>query len=192
MRMIKEVRGPWSVWSGLYCTIGFNGGTKTVTINNFIGRFESNTSGSSGDFGANLGQDLDRFLHDQVTDETVSAIMSTVTSYLISAKNRGDIREVLPEHKNDCPDCVFLGRSSATLMDLYFCEQREMPFPTIIARWGDGSSYKSGLVIALTGKDQELYEGIELAVKSGLFLGREYILRRMGSPEALECLLQAC
>lgn len=193
MRTIKEARGPWRVWQGEYCVIGFNEATREVKINNFPGRFEANTQESSGDVGAGLGKALDKFLYSQVTDSTVHAIMATVTDYLIGAKHRGSIREVLPHYEHDCEDCVFLGRSRETLMDLYFCEQPAGPFPTIIARWGDEpEANKSGLLIALTGQDQELFEGLEFAVSSGMFMGREHILRRMGSSEAVECLLQAC
>jgi len=196
MLTIKETRGPWWVWQGEYCVIGFNEITRSISVTNFPGRFEA-TAKSSSDSGTEiangLGAALDKFLFNAVDDHTVHAMMATVTESLVSAKRRGSIREVLPHYEPDCADCVFLGRSERALMDLYFCEQRGGPFPTIIARWGSRpEENKSGLLIALTRQDDELYEGLELAVRSGLFLGREQVLRRMGSSEAVECLLQAC
>jgi len=192
MRMTKEARGPWRVWQGDYCVIGFNEVTRDVKVNNFPGRFEANTDESSDEIDAGLGAALDKFIYSQVTDQAVAEIMAIVTDYLIGAKRRGSIREVLPHYEHDCDGCIFLGRSSSTLMDLWFCEQPDGPFPTVIARWGSApEENKSGLLIAMTGQDEELFEGLKLAVASGLFMGREHVLRRMGASEAVEGMLQA-
>jgi hypothetical protein len=53
--------------------------------------------------------------------------------------------EPTPIYKHDCPRCVFLGRyeTSARPFDLWFCNL--ITVPTVIARYGSGSMYTSGL-----------------------------------------------
>jgi len=190
MKMEKDVRGLWRVWLSEYATIGFNESTKEVAIRNFAGRFEGD-NGNADALNNGLGERLQKFLYSNLNDQTVTEIMATVTDYLIGKKHEGSIREVIPTYQHDCADCIFLGRSRS-FMDLYFCEQGSSPFPTIIARWGsEPSENKSGLLIAATGQDEELFEGLELAVRSGLFLGREQVLKRLGDSKAVEGLLQA-
>lgn len=46
--------------------------------------------------------------------------------------------------KQDCSGCRFLGYYNGH--DLYFCTQGQLP--TVIARYGEGSDYISGLPIA--------------------------------------------
>ena len=50
-----------------------------------------------------------------------------------------------PRHEHDCEKCIWLGRHEK--YDLYFCEQENL-FPTVIARFGDGGDYLSGMEFA--------------------------------------------
>lgn len=67
-----------------------------------------------------------------------------------------------PRYRNDCEQCVWLGRHS--YFDLYFCPQGGMP--TVIARFGPGPRYKSGLLRADV--DAMLGEARDRAVTRGL------------------------
>jgi len=50
-----------------------------------------------------------------------------------------------PRYKHDCDTCTFLGRHGEA--DLYFCMQHGT-MPTVIARFGAGADYTSGLLLA--------------------------------------------
>ena len=68
-----------------------------------------------------------------------------------------------PQHTHDCDSCTFLGTSAN--YDLYHCGQ-EGSMPTVIARYGEDGSYKSGMYFA--SRDKELGEAKELAIAKGL------------------------
>lgn len=62
-----------------------------------------------------------------------------------------------PQHKHDCDNCTFLGRFTNNDIcpnyDLYYCPQGNIP--TLIARWGEGPCYFSGMLAAKLEKDDE-------------------------------------
>lgn len=58
-----------------------------------------------------------------------------------------------PRYPNHCQDCTYLGRLDK--YDLYHCPQHGLP--TVIARFGAGADYKSGMALAKA-VDPELYE----------------------------------
>ena len=69
-------------------------------------------------------------------------------------------------HKHDCDTCVFLGVEG--VFDLYY----HSPYPgetgwTVIARFGAGRDYKSGLHFA-NGIDAELTKALVIAKSLGL------------------------
>ena len=48
-----------------------------------------------------------------------------------------------PRFRHDCEDCVFIGHYEGH--DIYRCPQEGLPWPTIVARYGDdGPEYTSG------------------------------------------------
>jgi hypothetical protein len=56
-------------------------------------------------------------------------------------------KDDLSRYENgDCSSCTFLGRFEE--YDLYFCSQGS--FPTVIARYGNGPEYYSGMALAET------------------------------------------
>lgn len=133
-----------------------------------------------------------RFIERFVDDDLVVELMDATIDQLLELKDQGLVVELEELFKHDCDNCLFLGRSTDFKHDLYFCEQPSGPFPTIIARYGaEGPQQKSGLIIALSGHDAELMEGLWHAVSCGLFLGREHVLERLGSREQVEVILQA-
>jgi len=48
-----------------------------------------------------------------------------------------------PRYGNDCSECTFLGQCGE--YDLYFCTQSGVGIPTVIARFGEGGDYLSGM-----------------------------------------------
>lgn len=50
----------------------------------------------------------------------------------------------VPRYRHDCERCTWLGRWHS--YDLYWCAQH--PTPTVLARYGAGPYYMSGLVFA--------------------------------------------
>lgn len=65
-----------------------------------------------------------------------------------------------PRYKHDCESCIFLGEFRQ--YDLYVC----VSSPTIIARFGAGGEYDSGLEMAMSGQHPALAEGYERALRS--------------------------
>jgi hypothetical protein len=69
-----------------------------------------------------------------------------------------------PRYPHDhCGLCVWLGRCGKH--DLYFCPQHGLP--TVIARFGAGPRYRSGMSMADI--DPQLFEARLRAVKRGLY-----------------------
>lgn len=91
----------------------------------------------------------------------------------------------LPAHPHDCNGCVYLGcipadtsEPGSTQQDLYFCEQNG-GVPTLIARFGPGPDYMSGLDVAIAyekvGREDPLTVALELATERG------FVRQRRGS-----------
>ena len=198
MKMLKEQRGPWTVWQGDFAFVGFDVDRRSMVVRNYAGRYIASRHLALG--GRSVEDVLDermravcsRYLEKAVDDNFVVELMDDTISLLFGLKEEGLIAELEPLFEHDCDDCLFLGRSSSNKHDLYFCEKPSGPFPQIIARYGaESSQSKSGLIIALSGHDVELLEGIWYAARCGLFLGREHVLQRLGSREQVEVLMAA-
>ena len=62
----------------------------------------------------------------------------------------------IPIWDHDCELCVYLGEfeveSDKNVYDLYYCNKG--PFPTLIARFGDGADYISGLHFGIQDRDK--------------------------------------
>ena len=69
-----------------------------------------------------------------------------------------------PRYEHDCKSCAYLGQYRE--YDLYYCPQHE--FPTVIARFGKGPDYKSGMDFAVKGTIPELVEARWRALARGL------------------------
>ena len=70
-----------------------------------------------------------------------------------------------PRFGHDCVDCVFLG--SYEKHDLSYCEKTSI-LPTVIARYGEGGDYVSGMILATVKGIRYLYEAKRRAIKRGL------------------------
>lgn len=71
-----------------------------------------------------------------------------------------------PIYAHDCDVCKFLGHlddGKDALADLYFCDETGMP--TVIARFGKGSDYVSG--IEFVGKVGSITEAYRRAIELG-------------------------
>lgn len=71
--------------------------------------------------------------------------------------------ETKPKHEHDCDYCIFLGQLGS--YDLYFCP---IELPTVIARFGSGGKYLSGMLAAQLGQCTFLAEALRRAVREGL------------------------
>lgn len=78
-----------------------------------------------------------------------------------------------PRHEHDCETCEFLG--TVREFDLYFCTS--LGWDTVIARFGPGGEYYSGLEIAKMcyerGDDHPLASAYRLALWGGLLGEKE-------------------
>jgi hypothetical protein len=73
-----------------------------------------------------------------------------------------------PKYQHDCDACTFLGQDSTGKYDLYYCPQGGI-LPTVIARYGDGDNYYSGLYARF--RIPVLMEAFDRAVARGLLAG---------------------
>ena len=69
-----------------------------------------------------------------------------------------------PQHTHDCTQCVFLGRHHR--YDLYYHNAHK--HRTVIARFGNGADYTSGLEFAIPIGSEPLYQAKLMAIKRGL------------------------
>ena len=70
-----------------------------------------------------------------------------------------------PKHEHDCDECTFVGKfqGDKESFDLYYCKKT---YPTVIARFGEGGEYFSGL--GLVGYIRSLGEALERVKILGL------------------------
>lgn len=195
--MRREI-GEWTVWRSDECVVAFNKRDYSMRVAPFSGRWRPLPPRGGGvlvDDGFlekrweqienALMSKLNKLIHEAVDDRLAEMVFAVVYNELRMFEHEGWIDRVRPVHEHDCDSCIFLGRSGPWSLgghDYYFCEQHG-GIPTVIARNGVGPEYKSGLAIAATGADPELWEALQLAIQAGLLLGHEGDLVSMGYDE---------